>query len=727
MEHVMSATSICTNEILGEISDWLSRHIQVDEVRLVSDHPWAKTYRVRSGSDVYYLKSLPAGQRAALEAMPVLAAHFSTHVPEVVAYDAAVGLLLLRDHEGTAASNEEPTRVSLLRMYASMQASARHIPELLRQLPAANLTDVCERFQEFLNPDFVGSERVGAVHFLDRERAHHYCDRISLRAPLLRQLILQAIHLPQTINHGDLRLQNVATRSDGSLVIFDWDEATAGPAGMSLHNFFSGCSVPARLLGCKNEPSPVSERQRDLLKQYIDTLIEFGYSSRDSLEQALPGSICAGVMEYLLSYGKFPMADAGDREQVAKIMVRRLDDLLTLCDELALASRETVVRCLDDYEEADCPERARYLLDRFLSTSSPDAELQLRLGQVLNYLGDSDAALRTCQQALEADPQHAELRCLFGRLLVERLQLDEAVDQFRLAAAFDPQNEEFRRRLEDAALMQEMERHAARSGCVPTVRFTAEEIRLGLISRAKRRLAARMFRDYGTLIVENVFEAELMDRLLTEFSERYRSYLADDRPDDALRVGNKRFMITVDVDGRFNDPALYAAPLLTPILARLLGDEFVLGSFTSVASLPGASEMRMHKDHPALFDEGELANTLPTVAVTTLIPLRGFDLVMGTTRVVKGSHRRSSEESAEMEWQDPCAPKGSCLLMDYRLSHQGLANRSQVVRPVLSVVYNRPWFRDSVNYELQAPLRITRAEFARVPQAWQRLFAWTRP
>jgi hypothetical protein len=49
------------------------------------------------------------------------------------------------------------------------------------------------------------------------------------------------------------------------------------------------------------------------------------------------------------------------------------------------------------------------------------------------------------------------------------------------------------------------------------------------------------------------------------------------------------------------------------------------------------------------------------------------------------------------------------------------------VRPVLSLVYNRPWFRDCVNYELQEPLRISRSEFEQVPAAWRRLFAWTRP
>ncbi|MCE9604979.1 MAG: phytanoyl-CoA dioxygenase family protein [Planctomycetia bacterium] len=714
-------------ETLEGLTAWVNRRLPVDELKMISDHPWARTYRVRSNGETYYLKSLPSVQRCPLSGIELLSRRFEDAVPSVVAFDATAGLLLLRDHGGVERQDDDSLRGEVLSRYASLQSEASRQADLLDLLPSIELAGLVDRFCEFLDPKGSPTDGVGAEHFLGAEQSRFFFDRIAQRKPQLQRLVLEAIRLPETINHLDLRMQNVAVREDGSVVLFDWDEATAGPAGMSLHNFFSGCSVPFRILRESDAASSISSRQRTLLARYMATLVEQGYASHESLVAGLPGSILAGVLHYLLSYRKFPMKDADDRAQVAKIIVRRLDDVLTLCDHAAIALREAVITCLDDYEEADAPQRARYLLEQYLSGSPDDIELRLRLAHVWNYLGDDAAAEAACRQALDADSRHAEARALLGRIFVERLQLDDAVDQLRLASSFAPGDESARRRLDDALLMQELERHAAQPGRVPTIRFTPDELRSGIISRAKRRLTARLFRKYGTLVVENVFDEALMDRLLVDFSERYRSYLDEGRPDDALKVGNKRFMITVDVDGRFNDPALYSAPLLTPILARLLSDEYVMGSFTAVASMPGAAEMRVHKDHPALFDDEALSFALPTTAVTTLIPLRGFDLVMGTTRVWKGSHTVSSAAAAEMEYQDPCAPKGSCLLMDYRLSHQGLANRSQVVRPVLSVVYNRPWFRDSVNYELQAPLRMSRAEFERVPEPSQRLFAWTKP
>jgi len=65
--------------------------------------------------------------------------------------------------------------------------------------------------------------------------------------------------------------------------------------------------------------------------------------------------------------------------------------------------------------------------------------------------------------------------------------------------------------------------------------------------------------------------------------------------------------------------------------------------------------------------------------------------------------------------QDPLVRKGSVLLVDYRLYHGGLANRSAGPRPILSLVFTRPWFRDVVNFSEQPPLRYGRLQRLRMP------------
>jgi hypothetical protein len=60
--------------------------------------------------------------------------------------------------------------------------------------------------------------------------------------------------------------------------------------------------------------------------------------------------------------------------------------------------------------------------------------------------------------------------------------------------------------------------------------------------------------------------------------------------------------------------------------------------------------------------------------------------------------------------------------MDYRLLHGGTANRSKRVRPMLSVVYHRPWFKDYVNYLRVEQLRTPAEEHSKIPTAFRGWF-----
>jgi ectoine hydroxylase-related dioxygenase (phytanoyl-CoA dioxygenase family) len=184
---------------------------------------------------------------------------------------------------------------------------------------------------------------------------------------------------------------------------------------------------------------------------------------------------------------------------------------------------------------------------------------------------------------------------------------------------------------------------------------------------------------------------------------------------------------TLAWQGAFNSPAVYANPQIAPIIPDVLGGSMILGGLVSTCSLPGSQNMRVHKDHTALFPESENPDGLPSFTVTAVVPMRGFTQEAGTTRVWKRSHNCSRRVAAKMEWQDPLCPQGSILLMDYRLTHQGRANQSDRVRPILTMIYHHPWFRDIVNYGKQESLRISDEAYDQVPDEHKHLLAWTRP
>ena len=244
--------------------------------------------------------------------------------------------------------------------------------------------------------------------------------------------------------------------------------------------------------------------------------------------------------------------------------------------------------------------------------------------------------------------------------------------------------------------------------------------------------AADLFNVHGCLRIKSVFAPGQIRSLHSAFVEKYSTYFENKLFDDALSVGDRRTMVTVAVEGPFNSSRLYANRLIVTLMKRLLGQYLTLGSVGAIVSLPGAKNQQIHRDLPPLFSEQDnregkfVASALPPYAVTVVIPLVPLDKETGTTRMWPGSHRDSPAGNRPGRFCDPYASLGDCLLMDYRLRHQGLANASDTVRTILYLVYCRPWFVDYGNYRRQEPLRMPRHEYERVPLEHRNLFSRTR-
>lgn len=246
-----------------------------------------------------------------------------------------------------------------------------------------------------------------------------------------------------------------------------------------------------------------------------------------------------------------------------------------------------------------------------------------------------------------------------------------------------------------------------------TLTLTAAELAAGVLSEESLRDARAAIETRGHLVVANAFPRALIERLALA----YAGFLA--RVDNGFRagagigVGGNRRMIPVEIEPPFDDPALWASPLLLPILRALLGDDCVVNSYGSVAALPGSPAQRPHIDHDFLFLE-PIASELPPWAITMVVPLVELDDATGTTALWDGSQRQREAVAGE-----PLLPKvalGGCYFMEYRLTHGGTENRSHAVRPLLYLVYSRPWFLDERNFYSVPALRLSPESYARVPE-----------
>jgi len=244
--------------------------------------------------------------------------------------------------------------------------------------------------------------------------------------------------------------------------------------------------------------------------------------------------------------------------------------------------------------------------------------------------------------------------------------------------------------------------------------------------------AAKLFRHHGAIWLENVLPVALVKKLAQAYQQAYTSATAAQLRQRHAVVGDQRFMITITIEPPFNTPRLYANPILSQVLSSLLGSQFAISSFGSVVTLPGAEDQPIHFDHPPLFEAEKDCTSLPPYAITVVVPLVQIEAETGSTAIWEGSHRKSGSRKQLVElmndpsWSGSVHPLprlGDVYLMDYRVLHGGMANNCDQPRPILYLVYGRPWFRDAYNFSDQPPVKFAKGEFKKVPVAHRALFA----
>ena len=233
-------------------------------------------------------------------------------------------------------------------------------------------------------------------------------------------------------------------------------------------------------------------------------------------------------------------------------------------------------------------------------------------------------------------------------------------------------------------------------------------------------LFAERFAAEGWLQISGNFDPGLIDEIRAEFERQFADLPTQGGNAGGYReVGDERLMFSLKLQGPLLDSRVYANPLLLMVLRQLLGGEILIDNFTCVVALAGAAEQELHQDHPPLFPQHpELLPILDAHAITVIVPLIDLSEETGTTKLFPGTHRGTEIGQAE----SPYIRRGDCFLMDYRLQHQGTANRSSGHRPVLYIVYARPWFTDSVNFRKQPRINMDVEDLQKIAPEHRLLF-----
>jgi ectoine hydroxylase-related dioxygenase (phytanoyl-CoA dioxygenase family) len=237
------------------------------------------------------------------------------------------------------------------------------------------------------------------------------------------------------------------------------------------------------------------------------------------------------------------------------------------------------------------------------------------------------------------------------------------------------------------------------------------------------RLAYECFVRNGYALLDHVLSVPDVSALRGEFHARYEKYLQDREYGETMEVGNKRFLVPVELSGGFAEAQVWANRYVIAVVRELLGEDAVLDNFGAVVSLGGSEKQHSHRDASLLF-ESRISSILPAYAMTVVLPLIDMNERQGTTAIWPGSHRWTEFQDKEPALV-PEIPAGSAFMWDYRLYHFGTPNQTSVPRPMIYGAYARSWYRDAANFrkETQRRLWLPDGFVAALPKDQRRLFA----
>tara|TARA_B100000242_G_scaffold16732_1_gene10271 strand:- start:4847 stop:5581 length:735 start_codon:yes stop_codon:yes gene_type:complete len=231
----------------------------------------------------------------------------------------------------------------------------------------------------------------------------------------------------------------------------------------------------------------------------------------------------------------------------------------------------------------------------------------------------------------------------------------------------------------------------------------------------------------GYTVFENIISKSYLGEIFNLINKKY---IINKGFKKGLLVGDKRYMLNIELDQEIIDHRIYANENIIEVIYKLLGKNVIIESFGVVFSLPGASHQGFHRDGNILFDdysvEGNLSISgfIPPYALTLAIPLIKIDKKNGSTEIKSNTHRY--QENNKIKLLKPNLNLGSALLWDFRTLHGGGPNKSNQVRPLIYLTYSREWWRDTDNYKKlnQKRVNITPDFFNKIDQKYKSLFRY---
>jgi ectoine hydroxylase-related dioxygenase (phytanoyl-CoA dioxygenase family) len=207
----------------------------------------------------------------------------------------------------------------------------------------------------------------------------------------------------------------------------------------------------------------------------------------------------------------------------------------------------------------------------------------------------------------------------------------------------------------------------------------------------------------GYAIVENAFPGELADELREDLDrlERDLGVVASDNDFEGART--LRIYNLLIHGERYRQIPLWESVL--PVVEGVLDSGCLISSLSSIVICPGEKAQPIHSDDILI----PLPKPHPALICNTMWAITDFTEENGATRLVPGSHTSPNPKyGGDYETIPAEMPKGSVLVWDGALWHNGGANRSGERRYGIAMNYCAGYVRQQENQQLGLPPDLVR-------------------
>lgn len=238
------------------------------------------------------------------------------------------------------------------------------------------------------------------------------------------------------------------------------------------------------------------------------------------------------------------------------------------------------------------------------------------------------------------------------------------------------------------------------------MKLTDDERASGRLSDERLALAVRTFRDVGYVVLEDAYDAAFLDTVRAAYDVELDRHLASKGGLAALKgktFGENHIGFFPPMRGPLADERLAAHPIACQIMDALLGPDFRCSFYHTNTACPGSGYQPIHRDTGSLFGT-EFPVAHPVGILVFNVPLCDFTEENGSTEVWPGTHlivdadpadgARLDERAQLLPSQRTNVPAGSFILRDMRMWHRGMPNRSDHIRTMMAIVYQRAWLGD---------------------------------